>query len=70
MAMGRDRTPPRPGDRIVGVSWNANGLQNVRKRREMTEVFKKKRMNVLGVQETHMRGSGMFECKTGGECGV
>ncbi len=34
--MGRDGTPPRPWDsRIVGVTWNVNGLQNVRKRREM-----------------------------------
>ncbi len=31
----------------------------------MIEMFKKKRMDVLGVQETHMRGSGMLECKMG-----
>ncbi len=36
----------------------------------MIEMFKKKRMDVLGVQETHMRGSGMLECKVGGECRV
>ncbi len=46
----------------MGVSWNANGL-NERKRREMIEVFKKKQMDVLEVQETHMKGSGMLECK-------
>ena len=70
MAMGGDAGPPRPGDRkIVGVSWNANGL-NERKRREMIEVFKKKQMDVMGVQETHMKGSGILECKAGGKCGV
>ncbi len=69
MAMGRDGIPPRPKDsRIARVSWNANGL-NVRNRREMKEMFKKE-MDVLGVQETHMRGSGMLECKMGGECGI
>ncbi len=69
MGMGGDGTPL--GDsRLVGMSWNANDLQNVRKRREMIEVFKKRGMDVLGVQETHMRGSGVLECKMGGECGV
>ncbi len=46
--------------RIHVVSWNANGL-NDRKRKEIIEVFKKKEMDVLGVQETHMRGSGRKE---------
>ncbi len=42
MAMGGDGTLPRPGEsKIVGVTWNANGL-NVRKRREMVEMLKKK----------------------------
>ncbi len=67
MAMGEDGTPPRPGmSKIVGVSWNANGL-NARKRREMVEMFKKKGMDVLGVQETHMKGNGMLECKMGSD---
>ncbi len=25
---------------------------------------------MLGVQETHMKGSGVLQCKMGGECGV
>ncbi len=56
--MGGDA--PQPGGRrIVSVSWNANGL-NARKRREIIEVFKKE-IDVLGVQETHMKGNGMHE---------
>ncbi len=31
MAMGGDGDPP--GDRLIGVSWNANGIVNARKRR-------------------------------------
>ncbi len=68
MALGGDGDPPRPGGsrRIVSVSWNANDL-NARKRREI-EMFKKE-MDVLGVQETRMKGNRMLECKAGGDCG-
>ncbi len=36
----------------------------------MIETFKNRRMDILGVQETHMRGSGILECKADSECGV
>ncbi len=69
MAMGGGRTPPQPRECRVW-SWNVNGLKNSRKRREMIESFKNRGMDILGVQETHMRGSGVLECKVDGECGV
>ncbi len=30
----------------------------------------KKEMDVLGVQETHMKGNGILGCKAGGKCGI
>ncbi len=36
----------------------------------MIEVGKKRGIDVLGVQEMHMKGSGVLECKVGSECGV
>ncbi len=36
----------------------------------MIETFMNRGMDILGVQETHMRGSGMLECKVDGERGV
>lgn len=52
--ISRDGNPLQSEEsKIIGVFWNVNGLQNVRKRREMIEVFKKRGMDVMGVQKTY-----------------
>ena len=39
---------------------NVNGMQDERKRREIVEKFKERKIDVLAVGETHMRGSGFW----------
>ena len=42
------------------VAMNVNGMQDERKRREIVEKFKERKIDVLAVGETHMRGSGFW----------
>ena len=67
MASGGEGAPPRPNSVRI-VSWNANGLREERKRREVVEIFKSSRIDVMGIQETHVKGSGMTDCRRGNEC--
>lgn len=65
MASGGEGAPPRPkGMRVC--TWNANSL-NERKRVEVIKVFKNRNVDVMGIQETHMRGCGVTECRRGSE---
>ena len=54
--------------RVAAV--NINGMQDQNKRRELVESFKKGRIDVLGVGETHMRGQGSGEYGRGNECKI
>ena len=52
------------------AAFNTNGMQDQNKRRELVESFKKGRIDVLGVGETHMRGQGSGEYGRGNECKI
>ena len=40
------------------VAWNANGIREEGKRREMIETARRKNVDVLAVTETHLKGKG------------
>ena len=48
------------------AAFNTNGMQDQNKRRELVESFKKGRIDVLGVGETHMHG----QYGRGNECKI
>ena len=70
MAMGGERAPPRPkGERALRVaSYNVNGMSVECKRKEVLADMRKGKLDVLGVQETHMKGCGVMDCMEGSEC--
>ena len=47
------------------VAINVNGMQDERKRREIVEIFKEKKLDVLAVGETHMKGNGWWMSESG-----
>ena len=47
---------------------NVNGMTEEGKRRELVECFKRGRLDVLGVGETHMKGNGTTDCGMESEC--
>ena len=52
------------------ASLNANGMSVDGKRKEVMEGVKNGRLDIIGVQETHMKGCGVMECVRGNECGI
>ena len=55
-------SPPRSAggrDMLKVVFLNVNGLRCESKRKEVLEMVRKGRMDVVGLQETHMKGCGV-----------
>ena len=50
--------------------FNANGLKDERKRREIVDSCMKGRVDVLGLSETHLKGQGMCKCIKGNGGGL
>ena len=47
------------------VAMNVNGMGDERKRHEIVEFFKEKKIDVLAVSETHMKGNGLWMSENG-----
>ncbi len=63
--MDRKGAPPRPGrgrEVLRVASLNVNGMSVESKRKEVMESAKKGRLDVIGLQEMHMKGCGVVEC--------
>jgi len=60
----------KSNERMRMAAFNVNGMQGEIKRRELVESFKKGKIDVLGVGETHMRGQGIGVYGSGNECKI
>ena len=68
MAIGGEEAPPcRRGDVGRVATFNCNGVVGEQKRRELIESFKNAGVDVMGVQETHIKGCGVAEYRSGTE---
>ncbi len=52
------------------ASFNVNGMSAESKRKEVVEGVRKGRLDVIGVQETHMKGCGVREGLGVNECEI
>ena len=53
-------SPRERGECMKLVAMNVNGMQDERKRREIVEKFGERKIDVLAVGETHMKGNGYW----------
>ena len=61
MATCVGETPPQPReDRLRVASFNSDGITNAGKRRELVRAIKKAKVDVTGIQETHVKGCGVY----------
>ncbi len=67
---GASPHPCRGRDVLRIPSFNVNGMSVESKRKGVMEGLKKGRLDVIGLQEMHMRRCGIMECVGGNECEI
>ena len=63
-------SPRERGECMKLVAMNVNGMQDERKRREIVERFGERKIDVLAVGETHMKGNGYWMSDNDGSNGL